>query len=298
VSPRTTGCEPRCIYRYHALVVDLVQITQNQMDENWVPWTRLWWRLQCRSAICPRARRRAGAKSGVFWSAHVDSSVPRGVGVGIQLISGQSWWRCASLSAPQDSAAARRSGELGVHSGKVKVLPRRFRSLGAVRPRGSGRLAIRLCRDSTIPNPGEVTSLLQWGPSRQLVRGRNTWQYFPELAQSVTNGQVAASACCCWWCRLARSLASRLGSAADPFARPWRMRAGGGIATGAPASSAGENAVVSFDPYAPYGAVLETTCRLVTWNVWGRLGEWQARLDGIIAERTARRPPAPGNPAV
>jgi hypothetical protein len=29
------------------MVVDLVQITQNQMDENWVPWIRLWWRLQC-----------------------------------------------------------------------------------------------------------------------------------------------------------------------------------------------------------------------------------------------------------
>jgi hypothetical protein len=41
---------------------------------------------------------------------------------------------------------------------------------------------------------------------------------------------------------------------------------------------------MSFDPYAPYGAMLETTCRLVTWNVWGRYGEWPARLDGIIAE--------------
>ena len=41
---------------------------------------------------------------------------------------------------------------------------------------------------------------------------------------------------------------------------------------------------MSFDPYAPYGAVLETTCRLATWNVWGRYGEWPTRLDGIIAE--------------
>jgi endonuclease/exonuclease/phosphatase family metal-dependent hydrolase len=41
---------------------------------------------------------------------------------------------------------------------------------------------------------------------------------------------------------------------------------------------------MSFDPYAPYGAVIETTGRLVTWNVWGRHGEWAARLDGIIAE--------------
>ena len=41
---------------------------------------------------------------------------------------------------------------------------------------------------------------------------------------------------------------------------------------------------MSFDPYAPYGAMLETTCRLVTWNAWGRYGDWPARLDGIIAE--------------
>ena len=47
---------------------------------------------------------------------------------------------------------------------------------------------------------------------------------------------------------------------------------------------AGENSGMSFDPYAPYGAMLETTCRVATWNVWGRYGEWSARLDGIIAE--------------
>jgi endonuclease/exonuclease/phosphatase family metal-dependent hydrolase len=41
---------------------------------------------------------------------------------------------------------------------------------------------------------------------------------------------------------------------------------------------------MSFDPYAPYGALIETTCRVVTWNVWGRYGDWSARLDGIIAE--------------
>jgi endonuclease/exonuclease/phosphatase family metal-dependent hydrolase len=47
---------------------------------------------------------------------------------------------------------------------------------------------------------------------------------------------------------------------------------------------AGENPGMTFDPYAPYGAVIETTCRVVTWNVWGRYGDWSARLDGIIAE--------------
>jgi endonuclease/exonuclease/phosphatase family metal-dependent hydrolase len=41
---------------------------------------------------------------------------------------------------------------------------------------------------------------------------------------------------------------------------------------------------MSFDAYAPYGAMVETTLRLVTWNVWGRYGEWSSRLDGIIAE--------------
>jgi endonuclease/exonuclease/phosphatase family metal-dependent hydrolase len=47
---------------------------------------------------------------------------------------------------------------------------------------------------------------------------------------------------------------------------------------------AGENPGMSFNPYAPYGAMVETTFRVVTWNVWGRYGEWSARLDGIIAE--------------
>jgi endonuclease/exonuclease/phosphatase family metal-dependent hydrolase len=41
---------------------------------------------------------------------------------------------------------------------------------------------------------------------------------------------------------------------------------------------------MSFDPYAPYGTPIETTCRVATWNVWGRYGDWAARLDGISAE--------------
>lgn len=30
--------------------------------------------------------------------------------------------------------------------------------------------------------------------------------------------------------------------------------------------------------------MIETTCRVVTWNGWGRYGDWSARVDGIIAE--------------
>jgi endonuclease/exonuclease/phosphatase family metal-dependent hydrolase len=29
---------------------------------------------------------------------------------------------------------------------------------------------------------------------------------------------------------------------------------------------------MSFDPYAPYGPLVESTIRVVTWNVWGRYG--------------------------
>jgi endonuclease/exonuclease/phosphatase family metal-dependent hydrolase len=39
---------------------------------------------------------------------------------------------------------------------------------------------------------------------------------------------------------------------------------------------------VSFDPYAPYGQLVESTVRIVTWNVWGRYGDdWKARQAGI-----------------
>jgi endonuclease/exonuclease/phosphatase family metal-dependent hydrolase len=45
---------------------------------------------------------------------------------------------------------------------------------------------------------------------------------------------------------------------------------------------------VSFDPYAPYGPVVESTVRVVTWNVWGRYGTRhearQAGLEHILAE--------------
>jgi endonuclease/exonuclease/phosphatase family metal-dependent hydrolase len=39
---------------------------------------------------------------------------------------------------------------------------------------------------------------------------------------------------------------------------------------------------VSFDPYAPYGLLVESTVRVVTWNVWGRYGDdWRRRQAGI-----------------
>jgi endonuclease/exonuclease/phosphatase family metal-dependent hydrolase len=45
---------------------------------------------------------------------------------------------------------------------------------------------------------------------------------------------------------------------------------------------------VSFDPYAPYGRVVESAMRVVTWNVWGRYGsEWETRhvaLEATLAE--------------
>ena len=38
---------------------------------------------------------------------------------------------------------------------------------------------------------------------------------------------------------------------------------------------------MSFDQYAPYGPVTETTVRIATWNVWGRFGRWAERQAGI-----------------
>ena len=45
---------------------------------------------------------------------------------------------------------------------------------------------------------------------------------------------------------------------------------------------------MTFDPYAPYGPVVESAVRVVTWNVWGRYGPgWetrQAALEDTLAE--------------
>ena len=38
---------------------------------------------------------------------------------------------------------------------------------------------------------------------------------------------------------------------------------------------------MSFNQYQPYGPVVETTMRIVTWNVWGRYGNWREREAGI-----------------
>jgi endonuclease/exonuclease/phosphatase family metal-dependent hydrolase len=37
------------------------------------------------------------------------------------------------------------------------------------------------------------------------------------------------------------------------------------------------------DPLQPYGPLLETRLRLVTWNVWGRYGPWEPRKEAIAA---------------
>jgi endonuclease/exonuclease/phosphatase family metal-dependent hydrolase len=45
---------------------------------------------------------------------------------------------------------------------------------------------------------------------------------------------------------------------------------------------------VSFDPYAPYGPLVESSVRVVSWNVWGRYGpQWETRqlaLEDTLAE--------------
>jgi hypothetical protein len=48
---------------------------------------------------------------------------------------------------------------------------------------------------------------------------------------------------------------------------------------------------VSFDPLAPYGPVIESTVRVLTWNVWGRFGaDWEGRQAGLEAAVAAAAP--------
>lgn len=47
---------------------------------------------------------------------------------------------------------------------------------------------------------------------------------------------------------------------------------------------------MSFDPYAPYGPLVDTTMRIVTWNVWGRFGDWEERQGGIEDALAAAEP--------
>ena len=46
------------------------------------------------------------------------------------------------------------------------------------------------------------------------------------------------------------------------------------------------------DPNAttPYGSLVQSRVRIVTWNLWGRLGEWQARAAGIARMLEGLRP--------
>ncbi len=47
---------------------------------------------------------------------------------------------------------------------------------------------------------------------------------------------------------------------------------------------------MSFNQYEPYGPVVETTLRIVTWNVWGRYGHWAERQAGIEETLAAAAP--------
>ena len=46
----------------------------------------------------------------------------------------------------------------------------------------------------------------------------------------------------------------------------------------------GKTAAMAFDPYEPYGPVVETTVRVAMWNIWGRYGDWPARQAAIESE--------------
>lgn len=39
-----------------------------------------------------------------------------------------------------------------------------------------------------------------------------------------------------------------------------------------------------------YGTVIESTVRVVTWNVWGRYGDWEAREAAVVATLAEARP--------
>jgi endonuclease/exonuclease/phosphatase family metal-dependent hydrolase len=47
---------------------------------------------------------------------------------------------------------------------------------------------------------------------------------------------------------------------------------------------------VSFDQYAPYGPVVASSMRVVTWNVWGRYGRWEERHTAIEESLAAEDP--------
>jgi len=47
---------------------------------------------------------------------------------------------------------------------------------------------------------------------------------------------------------------------------------------------------MAFDPLQPYGPVVESSVRIVTWNVWGRYGEWRERQVALEAALVDCRP--------
>ncbi|MGH9271143.1 MAG: endonuclease/exonuclease/phosphatase family protein [Ilumatobacteraceae bacterium] len=47
---------------------------------------------------------------------------------------------------------------------------------------------------------------------------------------------------------------------------------------------------MAFDPYQPYGSPVESTMRVVTWNVWGRYGAWEERQAGLEAALAEAEP--------
>ena len=48
---------------------------------------------------------------------------------------------------------------------------------------------------------------------------------------------------------------------------------------------------MSFDPYAPYGPLIESTVRVVTWNVWGRYGTDREARQALLEEALAQTAP-------
>jgi endonuclease/exonuclease/phosphatase family metal-dependent hydrolase len=47
---------------------------------------------------------------------------------------------------------------------------------------------------------------------------------------------------------------------------------------------------MAFDPLQPYGPIVESSVRVVTWNVWGRYGEWRPRQSALEAALEDCRP--------
>ncbi len=52
--------------------------------------------------------------------------------------------------------------------------------------------------------------------------------------------------------------------------------------------NAPDNSDVSAD--GPYGDLIATTVRVLTWNVWGRFGSWQAREAALIGTLKTLQP--------